>query len=77
VGGGQEALQRDFDPDRVPDELSDIVPWAVRLGVGDDVCQSRLVEGLTSGERTTLRGHTRHPSTPGWTRLGVRLETAR
>jgi tetratricopeptide (TPR) repeat protein len=50
----QEELQDSFDPDRVPAGLHDVIPWAMRLGVGDDVCRSTLVEGLTTDERSSL-----------------------
>lgn len=50
----QEELQKDFDAGRVPNVLHDVGPWAVRLGVGDDVCRSTLFERLTSDERSTL-----------------------
>ena len=50
----QEELQSDFDADRVPAGFRDVAPWAMRLGVGDDVCRSTLVEGLTTDERAAL-----------------------
>jgi tetratricopeptide (TPR) repeat protein len=52
----QEELQSNFDYDQVPAGLHDVMPWAVRLGVGDDVCRSMLVERLTTGERSSLHG---------------------
>jgi len=50
----QEELQNTIDPDRVPAGLRDVTPWAIRLGVGDDVCRGKLVESLTTVERTAL-----------------------
>ena len=52
----QEELENDIDPERVPAGLRDVTPWAIRLGVGDDVCRRLLVESLTTGERSTLLG---------------------
>ncbi len=53
-GERQEELRNNIDPDRVPALLRDVTPWAIRLGVGDDVCRSELVEHLTPGERSSL-----------------------
>jgi tetratricopeptide (TPR) repeat protein len=50
----QDELQRSVDPDRVPTGLRDVTPWAIRLGVGDDVCRGRLTERLTPAERSAL-----------------------
>ncbi len=50
----QEELRNNIDPDRVPAELRDVTPWAIRLGVGHDVCRSRLAERLTPDERSAL-----------------------
>ncbi len=50
----QEELQDNLNPNQVPDGLHDVMPWAIRLGVGDDVCRSMLVERLTTGERSSL-----------------------
>jgi len=53
-GEMQEALRNDVDPEGVPAGLRDVTPWAIRLGVGDDVCRSMLTERLTSDERSAL-----------------------
>ncbi len=50
----QEELRNSIDPDRVPAGLRDVAPWAISLGVGDDVCRSLLAERLTPGERSAL-----------------------
>ncbi len=50
----QETLAREIDPTRVPDGLADLTPWAIRLGVGDDVCRGLLWEQLTPEGRATL-----------------------
>jgi hypothetical protein len=50
----QEELRGSVDQDQVPPEFRDLTPWAVRLGVGDDVCRSSLVEGLAPDERSGL-----------------------
>ena len=52
----QEELRHDLDPDQVPAGLRDVTPWAIRLGVGDDGCRSKLVEGLTTAERSAMLG---------------------
>lgn len=52
----QEELRCTLDPVRVPAELRDVTPWAIRLGVGDDLCRSSLMEGLTSSERSVMLG---------------------
>lgn len=50
----QQQLQENFAPDRVPAGFEDVTPWALRLGIGDDVYRSMLLERLTSDERSTL-----------------------
>ena len=60
----QEELRDGIDPDRVPALLGDVTPWAIRLGVGDDVCRSRLAERLTPGERSALLSVIREHATP-------------
>ena len=64
----QEELRKSIDPDRVPAPVRDVTHWAIRLGVGDDVCRSRLAEHLTPGERsallTVIREHA--PSIHSW-----------
>ena len=49
-------IQNTLDSDQVPAGLHDVMPWAIRLGVGDDVCRSMLLERLTTGERSSLHG---------------------
>ena len=50
----QLELQAGFEIARVPGPLREMAPWAVRLGVGDDVCRSILMEALSTGERSEL-----------------------
>lgn len=50
----QAELERAVEIDRVPPELRDVTEWAIRLGVGDDVCRRSLVEGLTTDERSVV-----------------------
>ena len=50
----QDELRNSINPDRVPSGLRDLTPWAIRLGVGDDVCRNGLAEGLTPAERSAL-----------------------
>ncbi|MDH3207859.1 MAG: hypothetical protein OEO79_14740 [Gemmatimonadota bacterium] len=52
----RKELEHDIDPQRVPAGLRDVTPWAIRLGIGDDVCRNRLLEGLTTGERAAMLG---------------------
>lgn len=45
------ALEREVEAGRVPSSLRHLIPWVLRLGVGDDPCRAMLVEGLTAEER--------------------------
>ena len=62
-GERQEELRNNIDPEGVPVPLRDVTPWAIRLGVGDDVCRSTLAEQLTPGERSALQGVIREHTT--------------
>jgi tetratricopeptide (TPR) repeat protein len=44
-------LEREVELDRVPPNLRDLVPWVLRLGVGDDPCRAILIDELTQDER--------------------------
>lgn len=50
----QEELQSNFDLNQVPVELRDDSSWAIRIGVGDDVCRSMLMKYLTADEHAAL-----------------------
>jgi hypothetical protein len=44
-----------LDPAKVPADLRDLVPFAQRWGIGDDVTRSERVQKATDGERSELR----------------------
>ena len=44
-------LEREVALDRVPQILRHLIPWVIRLGVGDDPCRAILVAKLTRDER--------------------------
>ena len=52
----QAELESSMDAECVPEGFREVTPWAVRLGVGDDVCRSTLVENLTASERSEVLG---------------------
>ena len=52
----QQQLENELDPQRVPPGLGDVTPWAMRFGVGDDVCRSRLMESMGTDERAVMLG---------------------
>jgi hypothetical protein len=47
----QEELLGEMDEAAVPHPLRGLIPWATRLGVGDDVCRGLVFAGLTKAER--------------------------
>lgn len=47
-------LRSRFDSARLPEDFKQVVPWALRLGIGDDACRSKLVEALADVEREEL-----------------------
>jgi hypothetical protein len=49
-----EAVPR-LDPAKVPADLRDLVPFAQRWGIGDDVARAERVENATDVERSELR----------------------
>jgi len=53
--GMREELRRDVDPARVPASFRGLTAWAIRLGVGDDYCRTRLTERLTAAEKAEVR----------------------
>ena len=44
-----------LDPAKVPPELRDLVPFAQRWGIGDDVARSERIQKATDTERSELR----------------------
>ncbi len=44
-----------LDPDKVPEDLRDLVPLAQRWGIGDDVARPERVQRATEAERSELR----------------------
>ncbi len=49
-----EAVPR-LDSAKVPEDLRDLVPFAQRWGIGDDVARSERVQTATAAERSELR----------------------
>jgi hypothetical protein len=49
-----EAVPR-LDSAKVPADLRDLVPFAQRWGIGDDVARSERVQKATAAERSELR----------------------
>jgi hypothetical protein len=52
--GSSEAVAR-LDSAKVPADLRDLVPFAQRWGIGDDVARSERVRKATAAERSELR----------------------
>jgi len=50
----QREIEFEFELSQVPHDLRSVAPWAMRLGVGDDVCRSRLMNALFEVERAEL-----------------------
>ena len=50
----QRELARAFDASKVPPELRPLAAWAVRHGVGDDVCRPMLLRRLSKEQREEL-----------------------
>jgi hypothetical protein len=44
-----------LNPDKVPEDLRDLVPLAQRWGIGDDVVRSERVEKSSEAERSQLK----------------------
>ena len=44
-----------LDSAKVPEDLRDLVPFAQRWGIGDDVARSERVQKATDAERSELR----------------------
>ena len=44
-------LEHEFETERVPPALRQLVPWVLRFGVGDDPCRAILVNELTQDEK--------------------------
>jgi hypothetical protein len=51
---GAEAVSP-LDSNKVPADLRDLVPFAQRWGIGDDVARSERVQKATAAERSELR----------------------
>ncbi|MDJ0878377.1 MAG: hypothetical protein QNI86_07170, partial [Halieaceae bacterium] len=47
----QVELEQEVDPGGVPAEFRHLIPWILRLGVGDDPCRALVTEALDQGER--------------------------
>jgi hypothetical protein len=50
----QRALQKRFDPTRVPESIRALATWASRYGVGDDYCRPLLLKRLSKKQRAKL-----------------------
>lgn len=50
----QRELARGFDASRVPEQLRPLAAWAIRHGVGDDVCRPLLLKRLPKEQRAEL-----------------------
>ncbi|MCZ6619272.1 MAG: hypothetical protein O7E57_14195 [Gammaproteobacteria bacterium] len=44
-------IRRELDSEQVPVVFQSLVPWAVRLGIGDDVFRGMVVASLTNAEQ--------------------------
>ncbi len=47
-------LEGEFELEQVPKGLQKLVPWVLRLGIGDDPCRNLLAEELTTAEKVRL-----------------------
>ena len=45
----------ELDLERVPEDLRDLIPYAIRWGIGDDVRRSECQEKSTERERVAFR----------------------
>jgi len=45
------AIEQEINLDQIPSGLHDLVPWVLRLGVGDDPCREMLIKELSQDEK--------------------------